>query len=55
MANRISKQDIEQFPLKPYADMRKDLQTGDLVFCSGSYFFHKPFRNSPTPSGAMWE
>ncbi|MCU7892582.1 MAG: hypothetical protein KZQ78_13595 [Candidatus Thiodiazotropha sp. (ex Ustalcina ferruginea)] len=39
MATRISKQDIEQFPLKPYADMRKDLQTGDLVFCSGTYFF----------------
>ena len=39
MADRISKEEIERLPLHPYADMRKDLQTGDLVFCSGSYFF----------------
>jgi hypothetical protein len=39
MAAPVSKQQIEQLPLHPYAAMREDLQTGDLVFCSGSYFF----------------
>lgn len=39
MAAPISKKKIEQLPLEPYDSMREDLQTGDLVFCSGSYFF----------------
>ena len=39
MAKPISKKKIQQLPLHPYKDMRDDLQTGDLVFCSGSYFF----------------
>lgn len=39
MADSLSKKEIEQLPLHPYGDMREDLQTGDLVFCSGSYFF----------------
>ncbi|MCP5410416.1 MAG: hypothetical protein H6963_14150 [Chromatiaceae bacterium] len=41
MAAPISKKKIEQLPLEPYDSMREDLQTGDLVFCSGSYFFSK--------------
>lgn len=39
MAAPISKQEIQQIPLHPYAAMREDMRTGDLVFCSGSYFF----------------
>ena len=41
MAAPISKKEIEKLPLEPYASMREDLRTGDLVFCSGSYFFSK--------------
>ena len=41
MATPLSKKQIEQLPLHPYDAMREDLQTGDLVFCSGSYFFSK--------------
>jgi uncharacterized protein YycO len=41
MAAQLTKKEIEQFPLHPYAAMRKDLKTGDLVFCSGSYFFSR--------------
>jgi uncharacterized protein YycO len=41
MANAISKKEIEQLPIHSYAAMREELQTGDLVFCSGSYFFSK--------------
>jgi uncharacterized protein YycO len=41
MAAHLTKNEIEQLPLHPYAAMRKDLQTGDLVFCSGSYFFSR--------------
>ncbi len=39
MAAPLSKKEIEQLPLHPYDAMREDLQTGDLIFCSGSYFF----------------
>ncbi|MES9944749.1 MAG: hypothetical protein B6D78_12645 [gamma proteobacterium symbiont of Ctena orbiculata] len=39
MAIPLTKKEIEQLPVQPYDDMRQDLQTGDLVFCSGSYFF----------------
>lgn len=39
MADPTTKKAIQQLPLHPYDDMRADLQTGDLVFCSGSYFF----------------
>ena len=41
MATRLTKKEIEQFPIHPYAAMREDLQTGDLVFCSGSYLFSR--------------
>jgi len=39
MADHLTKKEIERLPLHPYAAMREDLQTGDLIFCSGSYFF----------------
>ena len=39
MATPLTKKEIQQLPLHPYDRMREDLETGDLVFCSGSYFF----------------
>ncbi|MEW8325643.1 MAG: YiiX/YebB-like N1pC/P60 family cysteine hydrolase [Candidatus Thiodiazotropha sp.] len=39
MATPLTKEEIEQLPVQPYDAMRRELQTGDLVFCSGSYFF----------------
>lgn len=39
MADPVTKKEIQELPLHSYDAMRADLQTGDLVFCSGSYFF----------------
>ena len=41
MANHLTKKEIESLPMQPYDEMRRKLQTGDLVFCSGSYFFSR--------------
>ena len=32
-------------PIEAYDDMRRGLQTGDLVFCSGSYFFSRAIQS----------
>jgi cell wall-associated NlpC family hydrolase len=45
MAEPIAKEEIERLPLHPYSAMRDDLQTGDLVFCSGSYFFSRAIQS----------
>jgi cell wall-associated NlpC family hydrolase len=39
MAAAIEKREIKQLPVRPYDDLRAELQSGDLVFCSGSYLF----------------
>ncbi len=39
MAPPIAKREIARLPLRRYEDLREAQQTGDLVFCSGSYFF----------------
>ncbi len=39
MAEQISKAQIKRLPVTRYETLRADLRTGDLVFCSGSYFF----------------
>ena len=39
MAASISKRQIKTLPVEPYTTVRDNLRTGDLVFCSGSYFF----------------
>ena len=39
MADPITKKAVARIPLHPYDTIREDLRTGDLVFCSGSYFF----------------
>lgn len=36
--------EIKQIPVVPYATVREDLQTGDLVFCSGRYWISKWIR-----------
>ncbi len=39
MAQAISKKEIKTLPRIPYEKIRDHLQTGDIVFCSGSYVF----------------
>lgn len=39
MAAAIRKPEIKRLPVQPYDSLRGVLQSGDLVFCSGSYVF----------------
>jgi cell wall-associated NlpC family hydrolase len=39
MAQPIAKPEIAQLPVRSYHDVRRELRSGDLVFCSGSYLF----------------
>jgi hypothetical protein len=39
MARAINKKEIKDLPRIPYEKIRDSLQTGDIVFCSGSYVF----------------
>lgn len=39
MAQALAKRQIKALPVLPYDQVRQQLQTGDLVFCSGSYLF----------------
>ena len=39
MAASISKREIKARPRQDYDQVRATLRSGDLVFCSGSYFF----------------
>lgn len=39
MADALAKRQIKALPVLPYEQVRQQLQTGDLVFCSGSYLF----------------
>ena len=39
MAAPISKREIKALPRQDYDAVRQSLRSGDLVFCSGSYFF----------------
>ena len=39
MAQPISKKEIKALPRIPYEKIRDSVQTGDIVFCSGSYVF----------------
>lgn len=38
VAEPITKRQIKDLPVIPYATVRAQLRTGDLVFCSGTYF-----------------
>lgn len=37
MAIHIGSTGIKALPVKPYAEVRKDIQSGDLIFASGDY------------------
>lgn len=39
MAEALAKRQIARLPVRRYDAVRADLRSGDLVFCSGSYFF----------------
>jgi len=39
MAEALHKREIARLPKREYDDVRRELRSGDLVFCSGSYFF----------------
>jgi len=39
VAAPLTKREIQALPVQPYDAVRGELRTGDLVFCSGSYFF----------------
>jgi Permuted papain-like amidase enzyme, YaeF/YiiX, C92 family len=39
MADSIDKREIKRLPVRSYDNVRQELRSGDLVFCSGSYLF----------------
>lgn len=39
MAEVLAKREIARLPVRRYEDVRRELRSGDLVFCSGSYVF----------------
>jgi hypothetical protein len=41
MANLYTKKELQNFPIRKYKSIRHELQTGDIVFCSGNYIFSK--------------
>jgi hypothetical protein len=44
MANPITIPQIIDTPIMPYEAVRHNLKTGDIVFCSGTYFFSNAIR-----------
>lgn len=44
MAHNLTKEQIAQMPPRKYKAIRDELQTGDIVFCSGNYLFSKLIR-----------
>jgi len=44
MANPITIKELTDTPVTSYAEMRETLSTGDMVFCSGTYFFSNAIR-----------
>lgn len=41
MAEATSPKQLSKIPVKVYHDIRPSLKTGDIVFCSGNYFFSR--------------
>jgi len=41
MADPLKKKEIAALPVSRYEDVRNDIRSGDLAFCSGSYVFSK--------------
>ena len=44
MADRLGVKAVAALPVRGYDQVRDQLQTGDLVFCSGTYLFSKSIR-----------
>ena len=44
MAAPLTVPELNSRPLVPYQEIRGSLRTGDMVFCSGTYFFSKAIR-----------
>lgn len=44
MADPFTVKELSNTPVIPYAAMRETLRTGDMVFCSGTYFFSNAIR-----------
>lgn len=51
MADPIKKSDIVALPVRPYEQMRSEIRSGDLAFCSGSYVFSKFIQGF---TGSVW-
>ncbi|HNI52483.1 MAG TPA: hypothetical protein PLF43_13820, partial [Accumulibacter sp.] len=41
MAEPLTVKAVSQFPVLDYEQARQQLRTGDIVFCSGTYFFSR--------------
>ena len=41
MADPLKKKEIAALPMRRYEDVRSEIRSGDLAFCSGSYVFSK--------------
>jgi hypothetical protein len=41
MAHLLTIKELSRLPVRSYESIRNDLQTGDIVFCAGGYFFSK--------------
>ncbi|MQM32499.1 MAG: hypothetical protein CRU78_19210, partial [Candidatus Accumulibacter phosphatis] len=44
MADGLGSKAIARLPILDYDQVRDQLRTGDIVFCSGTYFFSQAIR-----------
>jgi hypothetical protein len=51
MAQNLTLDEIKKIPPRKYKIIRNELQTGDLIFCSGNYFLVALFKNSQKALG----
>lgn len=51
MAKPLAPGEISALPVTPYTEARRELQTGDLIFCSGSYLFSRLIQKF---TGSVW-
>jgi Permuted papain-like amidase enzyme, YaeF/YiiX, C92 family len=51
MADPIKKPQIAALPIMPYDNLRNEIRSGDLAFCSGSYVFSKFIQGF---TGSVW-
>jgi cell wall-associated NlpC family hydrolase len=51
MADAIKKKQIAALPIQPYEQVRSEIRSGDLAFCSGSYVFSQWIQGF---TGSVW-